>query len=50
MASITAENSGLLPGLTLVDSLRQGSCETHIFRAFFANPSHDVLLRYSPGT
>ena len=46
MASITAENSGLSPGLTLVDSLRQGSDQTHIFWAFFSNLSHDVL----PGT
>jgi hypothetical protein len=50
MASNTAENSRLSPGLTLVDSLRQGLGETHIFRAFFSNLSHDVLLRYSPGT
>jgi hypothetical protein len=34
----------------MVGSLRQGLGETHIFRAFFSNPSRDVLLRYSPGT
>jgi hypothetical protein len=34
----------------LIDSLRQGLGETHVFRAFFSNPSQDVLLRYSPGT
>ena len=50
MSSISAENSRLSPGLTLVDSLRQRLGETHIFRAFFSDLSHDVLPRYSPGT
>ena len=50
MASNTAENSCLSPGLTLVDSLRQGLGEAHVFRAFFSDLSHDMLLRYSPGT
>jgi hypothetical protein len=49
MASNTAENSCLSPGLTLVDSLRQGLGKTHIFQALLSNPSHGVLLRYSPG-
>ena len=50
MSDNNNQNNKLGQKLTLVDSQRQGLCETHIFRAFFANPSYDVLLRYSAGT